>query len=260
MKLAVAIPVLNQFPITRQAIKYLVEAREKESDYEIIVLDNGSDEPFKTDLPGVKVERWEEPIGSYRAFDWGFGVTDADIVAFFHSDIFVYEKGWDKRVMAEFEKDSRLGMIGYVGSNEIDPSGGRGLGTTSNFQGRTTRVFEGEKIGESWPLKNEWIGSPAEAHGKRNTGFTKAAVVDGCVMIIRREAWNDIGFRENFPPHHFYDRLVSTQLLEKKWNIGVLGIEFDHISGQTVSQEQKYEEVDSRASYYSWRNWNELGQ
>ena len=230
MKLSVIIPALNQFPILKQAVKYLIETREQESDYDITILDNGSDEKFE--YPGVRVVELGEAIGSYKAFDIGYGETDADILAFVHSDIFIYEKGWCKRVVGEFEKDSRLGMIGFVGSNEIDPSGGRGLGTTSNFMGRTTTAGD-----------MTWTGSSAEVHGKRGTGFTKAAVVDGCVMILRRTALEDIGFRDDFPPHHFYDRLISTQLLEKHWNIGVLGIEFDHISGQTVAHEPKYHEM-----------------
>jgi cellulose synthase/poly-beta-1,6-N-acetylglucosamine synthase-like glycosyltransferase len=231
MKLSVIIPSLNQFPLLEQTLQYLIEAREQESDYKIIVIDNGSDERFETDLPGVEVQRCEEPIGSYKAFDWGFDVTDSDVVAFFHSDLFVYEKGWDKKVISEFEKHSRLGMIGFVGSNEIDFNGGRGSGTTSNFQGRS--IVKKETC-------SYWEGSVAEVHGKRNNGFTKAVVCDGCAMIIRRDAWNDIGYRENYLFHHFYDRIISCQLLEKNWNIGVLGIECDHISGQTVMHEQKY--------------------
>lgn len=241
MKLVVVLPCLNQFSITRQAIQYLLEAREQENDYSIIVLDHGSDVEFEIDAPGVEIYRTDDPVGSYPVFKEALGLTDADILAFFHTDTFIYEKGWDKRVMAEFEKDPRLALIGFIGSNEIDSAGGRGLGTTSNFQGR--RTLKNLVLEQGQRDYEYWSGSPAEVHGKRNNGFAKAAVVDGCSMILRRVALEEIGFREGFPPHHHYDRLISCQLLEKKWNIGVLGIEFDHISGQVANQEQKYHDL-----------------
>ncbi len=250
MKLAVIIPVLNQFAITNRAIDYLTE---KEVDYEIIVVDNGSDEVFFNKK--VTTFRYDEPIGSYPVFHEALKLTDADILAFFHSDVFIYDSDWDNKILAQFQADETLGLIGFVGSNEIDNLGGRGLGTASNFQGRITygeqklfatpmealeKAIETIRKDETY-LPPKWSGSPAENHGKRLTGFMNAAVVDGCVMILRRKALEDIGRREDFPPHHFYDRLIATQLLEKKWKIGVYGIACDHISGQTANREIKWQ-------------------
>lgn len=243
MKLAAVVSVLNQFPIAKQTVKYLLET----GAYDVYVMDNGSDEEFSYDDPRVKVVRCEEPLGSYPIFFEALNIVenDVDIIAFFHSDFFVYEKGWADKVIAQFEKDSKLGMIGFIGSNEIDIKGGRGLGTASNFQGKITKSdCEYNKYGT--PIISEWYGSPAEIHGRRLTGFMNAVVVDGCSMILRRTALMDIEERPNFPPHHFYDKLISTQLLEKGYHIGVLGIECDHISGQTVNQEKKYQEMAKR--------------
>jgi glycosyltransferase involved in cell wall biosynthesis len=240
MKLSVVIPVLNQFPLVQQTLKFL--SQDATRPYELIVIDNGSDEEFKTDLPDVKVIRYDDVLGSYPAFKIGLQESTGDVIAYFHSDFFVYEQGWEKRVLAEFEKDPRLGMIGFIGSNEIDQLGGRGGGTTSNFQGKNVVILEDDMIGGQ-RTKYTWSGSPAEAHGKRNSGFTRAAVVDGCSMILRRTALQDIGFRDNFPLHHFYDRLIATQLLEKRWHIGVLGVECDHISGQTANAEEKWKQA-----------------
>lgn len=235
MKLTVVIPALNQFPLLEQTLKFL------ESDnYDILVIDNGSDEEFKTSQKNVRVLRLDENVGNYPVFKLAFEHTDADIIAVFHSDFFVYDTEWSQKVIREFERDPKLGLIGFIGSNEIDYAGGRGLGTASNFQGQVVyeyRNFDGTPVAE----EKKWIVSPAEAHGKRLTGFMYAAVVDGCSMIFRRDALRDIGFRDDFPPHHFYDRLFSTQMLEKGWRVGVLGIACDHVSGQTANQENKWQ-------------------
>jgi cellulose synthase/poly-beta-1,6-N-acetylglucosamine synthase-like glycosyltransferase len=240
MKLAVIIPCLNQFPITEQCLKFL--SQEIPLSYELIVVDNGSDEEFGTDIKGVKVYRYDEPIGSYDMFYEALDVTDADIIALFHNDYFVYEKGWHKKVVAEFERDDKLGMIGFIGSSEIDSAGGRGSCTSSNFTRKMTVVTD--NVGN---VINSWEGSSAEEHGKRLLDFMYAAVLDGCVMILRRKALEEILNRKDFPPMHFYDRIISTDLLKKGWKIGVLGIESSHISGQTVNKEQRVKD--------SFREW-----
>ena len=66
-----------------------------------------------------------------------------------------------------FARDAQLGLLGFVGSSEIDSAGGRGLGTMLNFQG----------IG---------LGTSAEQHGRRMTDLQPAAVLDGCALIFRR--------------------------------------------------------------------------
>ena len=213
-----------------------------EQEVEFVILDNGSDEPMdELSFPGAKIVRYEESIGVYPTFNMGFIYATGDVVAFFHSDLVIWEKDWNLRVMGQFKKTSpfyKLGLMGFVGSNEIDSNGGRGGGTTSNFQGKAmTNIVIGDHVEQG----KTYIGSPASAHGKTNSGFTPAAVVDGCAMIISRDAWNAIGFRENFPPHHFYDRLICTQVLEAGFKIEVGGIACDHFSGQTVNREPKYQ-------------------
>ena len=59
-------------------------------------------------------------------------------------------------------------------------------------------------------------------------------------MIFRRATLQEIGFRSAFPPHHFYDRFMSCQVLERGWRIAVHGIACDHLGGQTAVCEPAY--------------------
>lgn len=233
MKLAVVFTVLGQHEMATIAIQHALDNCVV-NDTHVYVIDNGGDYTCPINDPRLKVLTPEKNIGVYPAFKYGFDNVEGDILAFLHSDLIILEKGYDERIIKAFEGNAKIGLIGFVGSNEIDSNGGRGGGTTSNFQGSSYRG--------SVPINNElpgtafamWTGSPAEAHGMRNAAYTNAAVVDGCAMVIRRSAWEKIGYREGFPPHHFYDRLISTQMLEAGLEVGVLGIACDHISGQTV--------------------------
>lgn len=246
-KMTVVVPVLNQFEIALQTLDYLIQNLENPHDVEFLVLDNGSKELF---LPAfakefenkrfgnrgveVRIIRYEQNGGAYP-FIFAEGVKHAKspIIAFFHSDLFVYQKGWDTNVIAHFEGNSNLGLLGFIGSTQMDNHGGRGLGTHSNMQGKVT----------ARPSGGEWRGSYAHIHGKQDAGFViDGAVVDGCVMIFRKECLEKVGFKDNYPIHHFYDRMLSLQTLEAGYKVGILGIEFDHISGQTVNQEQTYQD------------------
>lgn len=250
MKLSIVFPVMNQFPLARVAIENAIKNLSKDSDAELIVIDNGSDKPFmQADelgrFPGMQflppsrqiMISHDKSIGVYPTFWDALRVANGDYIAYFHSDMIVSEKDWDLRVIEQFEKKVSLGLLGFIGSNQIDSCGGRGNGTTSNFQG--DEYTESDGAGE----KKTWKGSPGFAHGKQSSGFSEAAVVDGCAMIFRRGALEAIPQRESFPPHHFYDRLLSCEVREKGYTMGVLGIACDHISGQTVNQEPKYDEM-----------------
>ena len=243
MKLALIVPVLNQHDLAQTAIDFALENLSGNNLVQIIVLDNGSDVPFL--YHGVNLEihpkvtvdviRLEKNIGVYPTFWEALKHTDADVLAFIHSDLIIEEKGWDTNVLKYFDEiEPRMGLMGFIGSNEIDWHGGRGAGTTSNFLGLETETHT--KTGEV----KKWKGSPAEAHGRRSTVYSLASVVDGCVMIFRRSVLEQIKQRPEFPPHHFYDRLLSCETRELGYEVGVLGIGCDHISGQTVNQENAY--------------------
>lgn len=220
------------------AIKNLSEG----SDAELVVIDNGSDIPFREFVLDEKMRgiaqtiiRHDQSIGVYPTFWDALSVAKGDVIAFFHSDTIVTEKNWDLRVLAAFNRDPQLGMVGFIGSNEIDAAGGRGLGTASNMQGDQYTSQDG--LGGV----KTWQGSKAEVHGARLTGEAPAAVVDGCAMIFRRSVLEGIQQRPNMGPHHFYDKLLSSEVREHGYRMLTLGVGFDHISGQTVAHEPKYE-------------------
>ena len=232
MKLSIVIPCLNQIELAQTCYKEIVKNTDNsQMETEFIIIDNGCDTPIqKNDFYGAKIVRNEVNNGVYPTFKQGMEVSQGDAVAFLHSDVVIWEKGWNVRVAETFIQNPKTGLIGFIGSSQIDEAGGRGLGTASNFQGK--------------PIVSRnraWVGSKWDRHGAHLQKRMKGAVVDGCVMILSRTAWNAIGYRDKFPPHHFYDRLISTQMLDALFDIIILGIAFDHVSGQTVNVEKKYQ-------------------
>lgn len=241
MKLTICVGVLNQFELAEVAIRGMVEQLNNASEVELMIIDNGSDvpfAPFKVDdhlvkkLGALNIIRNEENTGNYPMFKQALEVAKGEYIAFIHSDVFVYQKGWDSDVLAQFEAHADLGLIGFIGSTEMDNWSGRGMGTVSNMQGRTV-----EGMGKTW------TGSAAHHHGKVSGGMTiDGSVVDGCVMIFKKSVLETIGFKGYMPPHHFYDRLMSAQVIEAGFKVGILGVAFDHISGQVANTQGKWQD------------------
>lgn len=231
-RLAVIVYSVNNIEWTRLALKHLRDTIDPELT-QVFLVDNASDVPYLSQLNAeeiagiTRVLRYPVNIGGNAVFHrwmtdgWFEGLGDLpEFVAFFHCDLMIHEQHWDHRVIEVFEKDSKLNLIGFAGSNEIDPLGGRGAGTMLNYRGA---FFEG--IGQA---------SPAEAHGRRMTGFEPAAVLDHMSMIFRRTELEQLTPQEgNFAPFHFYDRILSCEVLDRGGHIGVLGIDCDHFSGGT---------------------------
>ncbi len=265
MKLSIIFSVLNLYKIFVSDLNLAIRNLTLAHEVEILIIDNNSDEggqSLKDCLNTIGID-WtalkkcaelkiltnRENCGNYPIFEQGWKGSTGEILCFLHSDMLVHEKGWDERVINEFAKDEKLGLIGFIGSNEIDYFGGRGFGTMSNFMDMTV---------------DGWRGSPAEVHGRRITDLQPAAVVDGCSMIFRRKCLYNIGFIEDFPPHHFYDRLMCCQAMEKGWRVAVLGIQTDHLSGRTANgeakwhlQAEKWAKAHGYDSFDDWFNKNQ---
>lgn len=214
------VPVLNAFDVAQDALRRMVLLSDHPN---VVAIDNGSANPLAREIkrwkiPHVEVVRNTVNVGNYAAFAQGLQIAQergADVVAFYHSDLIIHEQSWDTRLAMFFAETPKAGLAGFVGSYEMDENGGRGSGTASNFQG----ILGGGK---------------AEDHGLRLTGHMPAAVVDGCAMIFRTEALAQIEKKPNYPPHHFYDRLMSAQILEAGWEVYVVGIGCDHLGGRTA--------------------------
>ncbi len=229
---SIIIPVLGQHDLAQFCINKIVKHHSEP--IEIVVIDNGGDfRPETSHLPAdIKVKVICPPEGNisvYPCFDVGMKNTEGDIILFIHSDIVVDEDNFDVLLKYLFARDPKLGVVGFVGSDEINKTGGRGWGTTSNFAARTYRYKD-----------KKWTGTDAKVHGERFDGLTEAILLDGCAIAFPRKVWNEIGYRPNFPINHYYDRLICLQAIEKGYTVAVLGLACEHLSGQTSTDEKIY--------------------
>ena len=117
-KLSIIIGVLNGFELADETIKSMYDNLSDKENTEIIIIDNGSDKPYINN--NVKVIRNEINTGNYPMFKQGLELAQGEVIAFIHSDVFIFQRGWDLSVLAQFEANDSLGLVGFLGSTEID--------------------------------------------------------------------------------------------------------------------------------------------
>jgi hypothetical protein len=222
------VPVVDQHKLTAQFIESVLRTV-VDDDVRIVIFDNASEKPYPIDhgLRWGTTIRYETNHGYYQPInDLADLATPGDIVALAHNDLIIYESGWDRRLRECFVNDGRLGMIGFLGSNQVDDRGGRGGGTMGNFQG----------------LK----GASMEGTGTKLTDLAPALIYDSLFMAMRQPVVKCLKVDEHFQLCHFGDRIWPLRAIENEWRVGVLGIAIDHIGGQTAVGSERIE-ADDRA-------------
>jgi hypothetical protein len=227
------VPVLNGHEQTRQFIEYLTPTIVAPQDFHLIVIDNASDPPYsKDELPVVPFElsilRNKQNLGFYTPIQQLYDIEslqDHDIIAVAHNDVTFWEIGWDER-LRDFFDDDDLGLVGLCGSDEIDLAGGRGGGTMCHFRGER--------------------GQLQEHTGLRITGLEPALILDSLFMAFIRDVIPHMKINDKMPLAHFMDKLLPVRAIRAGYKVAVAGIEIDHMGGQTIVAEPRFEEDAKR--------------
>lgn len=216
-------PVMDKEEMTKEFVEYLNTTIEDTDNFKLVFIDNGSDTPYKVeDYPSkfpIEIIYNKENRGYYYPLLQLYEKYDDELIGLVHNDVLFYEKNWHKRMEEGFANDPKLGLIGIVGSNEIDSGGGRGGGTMC--------FYRGEK-GQS------------QAAGLRITDLRAALVLDSVFMLFRREVVPSLKIDNDITLCHFYDRIWPCRTIEAGYRVAVLGTEVDHVSGITACGNPKF--------------------
>ena len=217
----IGIPVVDQHDLTYKCLNYLNANCSNPESIEIIIIDNASKDPYDA-LPSMpqKIRTSIIRNKANRGYYWPLlqvvaGTTSADLVGLMHNDLFIYQANWDMILRDVFIQNGKLGMVGVCGSSEIDDRGGRGGGTMCNFRGQN--------------------GGQLQAHtGKRITDLQPALILDSMFMVMRQPVVEALRIDDHITLCHFMDKLWPIRTLSAGFDIGILGLEVDHMGGKTA--------------------------
>ena len=239
MRLSVVVPFMNGLNDSKSAMGLLKYVTDPEVEY--VVIDNGSTDPIEQFFVNIikpkrlNCIRNEENIGMIKTQQQGYENSSGDLIAYIHNDVFIYDTRWSQKVVDAFEKDPKLGAIGFFGAQGCGPIG--------------ERIQDVRLPGQMDGLSNML---EAELHGMRlNTpegaeyALQPCAIFDGLTMIFRREMLDKAGgFDQNYRFHHLYDRDSALTSLRMGYRNAVINISCHHWGGMTAN----------RSEYQNWIN------
>lgn len=220
MKYSIIIPTFNQVDFLTGAIR---SVQDHTSDFELIVVDNGSTDEtaaFLTSLaahnPNVKICSYPENMGFAVACNAGLKAAQGDNLILLNNDTDVTE-GWADYLLsaiplAEDEWDARpIGIIGPVSNN----AGGNQRVTADTYG----------------PAQ---LQDAARERHKTHEGKTRlAGFVSGFCMLITRQCFRDVGLLdEGFKVGGVEDTEYCIRAQRKGWKLAIDDSTFIHHFGQ----------------------------
>jgi hypothetical protein len=147
-------------------------------------------------------------------------IEHSPVQAYLHSDLFIQEKGWDLRVLKEFE-DPEVVMASFFGA--------RRLGRDDLY--RAPYDFRQLARADCWSNMSD-----AENHGKRTAGAMDVAMIDSFAVIIRREWLASIGGWpvDRYAQSHCSDMWLCCMAARTKKRVRLVGIACSHTGGGTT--------------------------
>lgn len=187
---------------------------------------------LRGDETEIKVRRNtpEDNLGVTGSLQWCYENTTAPVIAHIHSDLEIFESGWDERVLREFD-DPTVGVVGFGGALQL---GGDGLYKTPYRLQQLRRIDYRSNTRD------------AETHGERFTGECDVATLDGFALVVRRELL--FRWRHKFGQHpmdysvgwpverysfHNYDNALCIEAHRQGYRVRLVGIDCQHHGGAT---------------------------
>ena len=159
--------------------------------------------------------------GVIQSYQLGYEQSNADILAFIHDDVTIYEENWKDRVLAEFV-DERTGVVGFGGAKS------HGVDVIYKVP------YDYKQLARADYMSNT---DDAENHGTRFSGSTEVAVLDGFCLIVRRELLDRVGGWpvDRYPPHHNYDYWLCCVAHQLGYQVRLVGVRCQHHGGLTAT-------------------------
>ena len=179
----------------------------------------------------------EDVVPAYQKM---FEMCKSPILAFIHDDVEIYEKGWDHRVLKEFN-DPTVGLVGFGGA----------LG---HGQPHLYRVpYHLPDLARQEFMSNM---RSAEVHGARFTGERDVAIIDGFAGFVRRsiiEKWG--GFPQNKPVGYYmlWENLCC-EARRQGYRIRLVGVDCEHLGGRTSTVHQVKDDYEAEHKYFYENN------
>lgn len=169
------------------------------------------------------------------AFNLIYKGTSEPIIALIHDDVVIYEKGWDERVLREFD-DPSVGLVGFGGA--------LGHGTANLY----TTPYHLPNLARQNFMSNM---RDAEKHGMRFAGERDVVVLDGMALFVRRsvlDKWG--GWPREGIGYFMYSESLCCEVRRQGLHIRLVGVDFEHLGGKSSGAKLPYSYEEEHRYFY----------
>ncbi len=238
--LDICFPVLNQEESTQMALNSFKRTQDDQSNRYIIV-DNGSKRFVREWLLGLSgddfVIKNDNNVGLPKAMNQARKISTADYILFTHTDVEMFEQGWDAKIKKILTDLGSVGVAGFFGA--------KGLGTHDIYKTEyymqqliRTRTIAGTRCR---------LDPRVHGHYQFDGEIESCAVLDGFALIVRK----DLLFWDK-SPHHNYDNDICLESINKGFQNIVINMDVMHYGGRTdVNEDWASEFGKSKAEIHA---------
>ena len=157
-------------------------------------------EGYEADIVEIR-----DAVSMTAGYNEGMGMSDAKYKVYMHQDVFIKNKNFLSDILAIFQKDKSIGMIGMVGTPYLSKTG---------------VMWEGIRFGNAYRLQEcinkKWI----DTFHTVLTGTLEVEAVDGLLIVTQY----DIPWREDLLQRwDFYDVSQSFEFRKVGYKVVVAG-------------------------------------
>ncbi len=164
------------------------------------------------------------------AFQTLYEHSTEPLLMYVHDDVMIHEKGWDTRVLKEFE-DPAVGVVGFGGA--------LGHGQPYLYQ----VPYHLPDLARQTFLSNM---KNAEDHGGRFTGERDVAILDGFALFVRRSVLDKVGGWNPKATYYMYTEWLCCEARRQGYKIRLVGVACEHLGGRSsgyILATDNYEEA-----------------
>lgn len=148
----------------------------------------------------------------------GWRESDAKVIGYLHSDLYIHEYDWDKRVLAEFTKPD-VAVVGFVGATQL----------ASEDIYKIPYDYRQLARADVWSNLTDW-----SSHGQQELASRKVAVIDSCAVFVKRELLARLGgwLVGRYPnSSHCSDLWICCAARRLGMDVRMVGVSATHRSG-----------------------------
>jgi GT2 family glycosyltransferase len=160
--------------------------------------------------------------------------TNDPVIGYIHDDVYIYEKGWDQRVLGEFN-DPKVGLVGFGGA--------LGHGTPNLY----TVPYHLPNLARQHFMSNM---RSAEMHGMRFPSKRDVAVLDGFALFVRRPILDTVGGWDMKATYFMYAEWLCCEVRRQGYRIRLVGVDCEHLGGRSSTAGLKDDYQEAHRYFY----------